>query len=55
MSNTLAEGAHTIVLLGFRNGPNEAIHAGRPCPTCAEDPGYSRSSDWRCARSWRAR
>jgi hypothetical protein len=41
----LAREAKAIVALSFRNGPIEDIHAGKPCPTCAEDAAYSRISD----------
>ena len=34
-----------IVSLAFRNGPIEDLHAGRACPTCSVDSGYSRISD----------
>jgi hypothetical protein len=38
----LAREAKAIVALAFRNGPIENIHAGRPCPNCTGQPGYSR-------------
>jgi hypothetical protein len=41
----LAREAKAIVALAFRNGPIENIHAGRPCPTCAGQAGYSRITD----------
>jgi hypothetical protein len=41
----LAEEAKAIVVLAFRNGPIEDIHAGKPCPTCSRDSSYSRISD----------
>ena len=34
-----------IVALAFRNGPIEALHAGKPCPTFSVDNSYSRISD----------
>jgi hypothetical protein len=37
--------AKAIVALAFRNGPIEQVHAGRPCPTCAGCPGFSRITD----------
>ena len=37
--------AKAIVALAFRNGPIEQVHAGRPCPTCAGRPGFSRITD----------
>ncbi len=41
----LAREAKAIVALAFRNGPIEDIHAGRLCPTCAGQDGYSRITD----------
>ena len=41
----LALEAKMIVALAFRNGPIEDLHAGKPCPTCSADSGYSRISD----------
>jgi hypothetical protein len=41
----LAREAKAIVALAFRNGPIEDAHAGKPCPTCEGNPGYSRISD----------
>lgn len=41
----LAREAKAIVALAFRNGPIEDIHAGRLCPTCAGQPGYSHITD----------
>jgi hypothetical protein len=38
----LAREAKAIVALAFRNGPIEDSHAGRSCPTCQGQPGYSR-------------
>lgn len=37
----LAKEAKAIVALAFRNGPIEDVHAGRPCPSCVDDPSYS--------------
>jgi hypothetical protein len=37
----LAREAKSIVVLAFRNGPIEDLHAGKPCPTCAGNPEYS--------------
>jgi hypothetical protein len=37
--------AKGIVLLSFRNGPIENIHAGRLCPECSSRQGYSRITD----------
>lgn len=41
----IAREAKAIVALAFRNGPIEDLHAGYPCPTCSEEPDYSRISD----------
>ena len=37
--------AKAIVVLAFRNGPIEDLHAGQTCPTCNGKSGYSRISD----------
>lgn len=36
--------AKAIVVLAFRNGPIEDLHAGKPCPACEGKAGYSRIS-----------
>ena len=41
----VAREAKAIVALAFRNGPIENIHAGKPCPTCFGQAGYSRITD----------
>jgi len=41
----VAREAKAIVALAFRNGPIENVHAGRPCPTCSGQAGYSRVTD----------
>jgi hypothetical protein len=41
----LAREAKAIVALAFRNGPIEDFHAGRVCPTCQGQAGFSRISD----------
>ena len=41
----LAREAKAIVLLAFRNGPIEDVHAGFPCPACSQESRYSRISD----------
>jgi hypothetical protein len=41
----LALEAKMIVSLAFRNAPIEDLHAGKICPTCSADSGYSRISD----------
>ena len=37
--------AKAIVVLAFRNGPIEDMHAGKTCPACNDKAGYSRISD----------
>jgi hypothetical protein len=37
----IAREAKAIVALAFRNGPIEDVHAGKLCPTCAGNSGYS--------------
>ena len=37
--------AKAIVVLAFRNGPIEDLHAGTRCPACEGKTGYSRISD----------
>jgi hypothetical protein len=39
--SAVAREAKAIVVLAFRNGPIEDVHAGKPCPTCDGDPEYS--------------
>ena len=41
----LVREAKAIVLLAFRNGPIEELHAGQPCSACHGKAGYSRISD----------
>jgi hypothetical protein len=41
----LVREAKAIVVIAFRNGPIEDLHAGKPCPTCEGKAGYSRISD----------
>ncbi len=41
----LALEAKMIVALAVRNGPIEDLHAGKTCPTCSADSGFSRISD----------
>src|SRR5437870_1577243 len=41
----LAMEAKAIVALAFRNGPIEDLHAGKACPTCTGQSGYSRITD----------
>ena len=41
----LVREAKAIVVLAFRNGPIEDLHAGKPCPVCEGKASYSRISD----------
>lgn len=41
----LATEAKAIVVLAFRNGPIEDVHAGQHCPTCAGKSEYSHITD----------
>jgi hypothetical protein len=41
----LAREAKAIVALAFRNGPIEDLHAGKPCPICQVQAGFSRIAD----------
>jgi hypothetical protein len=41
----LATEAKALVALAFRNGPIEALHAGRPCAVCSGKPEVSHISD----------
>jgi len=41
----LAREAKAIVALAFRNGPIENFHAGKQCPTCRDEIGYSKITD----------
>ena len=45
IDKVLAREAKAIVVLAFRNGPIENLHAGKRCPTCGERVGYSRITD----------
>jgi hypothetical protein len=38
----LAREAKAIVAVALRNGPIENVHAGKRCPICESQPGYSR-------------
>lgn len=46
--------AKRLVLLAFRNGPIESIHAGRPCPNCSGKRGYSRITNEEMERIMKA-
>jgi hypothetical protein len=41
----LAREDKAIVVLAFRNGPIEDLHAGKSCPPCARQPGYIHITD----------
>lgn len=41
----LAREAKAIVVLAFRNGPIENLHAGKRCSVCQGKTGYSRITD----------
>ena len=41
----VAAEAKAIVAIAFRNGPIEDVHAGEACPTCDDNPQYSRITD----------
>ena len=45
LDHTLAIEAKAMVALAFRNGPIEALHAGKPCTVCSGNPAVSRISD----------
>ncbi len=45
LDRNLAREAKAIVALAFRNGPIEELHAGAACPTCQDNPQYSRISE----------
>jgi hypothetical protein len=45
IQHQLAREAKAIVAIAFRNGPIEDVHAGKRCPTCEGQPGYSRITD----------
>jgi len=41
----LAAETKAMVALAFRNGPIEALHAGKPCVVCSGNPAVSHISD----------
>jgi hypothetical protein len=41
LDQQLSEEAKSIVVLAFRNGPIEDVHAGKECPTCSANSAYS--------------
>jgi hypothetical protein len=45
LDHALALEAKMMVALAFRNGPIEALHAGKPCAVCSGNPAVSHISD----------
>ena len=45
LDHALAIEAKAMVALAFRNGPIEALHAGKPCAACSGIPAVSHISD----------
>ena len=45
LDHALAIEAKAMVALAFRNGPIEALHAGKPCAVCCGNPNVSHISD----------
>ena len=45
LDHALAIEAKAMVALAFRNGPIEALHAGKPCEACSGIPAVSHISD----------
>jgi len=45
LDHALVIEAKAMVALAFRNGPIEALHAGRPCAVCSGNPAVSHISD----------
>jgi hypothetical protein len=45
LDHTLAMEAKAMVALAFRNGPIEALHAGKLCTACSGNPAVSHISD----------
>ena len=45
LDHTLALEAKAIVALAFRNGPIEALHAGKLCTVCSGNPAVSHITD----------
>ena len=45
LDHTLALEAKAMVVLAFRNGPIEALHAGSPCAVCRGNPAVSHISN----------
>jgi hypothetical protein len=45
LDHALAIETKAMVALAFRNGPIEALHAGKPCVVCSGNPAVSHISD----------
>ena len=45
LDHALAIEAKAMVALAFRNGPIEALHAGKPCTVCSGIQAVSHISD----------
>jgi hypothetical protein len=45
LDHAIAIEAKAMVALAFRNGPIEALHAGKPCAVCSGNPAVSHISD----------
>jgi hypothetical protein len=45
LESDLAAEAKALVVLAFRNGPIEDLHAGKPCEVCSGKPEVSHISD----------
>jgi hypothetical protein len=45
LDSLLAVETKAMVALAFRNGPIEALHAGKPCAACAGRKDISHISD----------
>lgn len=45
LDSDLASEAKALVVLAFRNGPIEALHAGRSCECCGGKAEFSHISD----------
>jgi hypothetical protein len=45
LDHAIAIEAKAMVALAFRNGPIEALHAGKPCAVCSGNSAVSHISD----------
>ena len=45
LDHALAIETKAMVALAFRNGPIEALHAGKPCAVCSGNPAVSHIAD----------